>query len=98
MRKDIVPAETIAHEEEVLLNALVERNRLERKLKEANKTVAFLKRRQEKFEKDMNLWTTGVSAFAAIAVAGACLLHSDWWSALAGVLLVWICGRKGGWW
>ncbi len=100
--KEIVPAEQ--------LEALWERERRDRteqnirnRAAEANaamvaKLKAQIDSERRAHREEINLLITGISVFAAFALLVALVLQAAWWTVFASVLLIWLCGRKGGWW
>lgn len=57
-----------------------------------------LDRERRAHKAEINLLITGVSVFSSFFLLIALMLNTAWWTVFSSVLLIWICGRKGGWW
>lgn len=62
------------------------------------KLKAQLARERRSHKAEINLLITGVSVFAGVACVIALALKAAWWTVFSSALLIWICGKKGGWW
>ena len=100
--KEIVPAEQLDELWERELRERTEQNIRNRAAADDAAMVAKLKaqiaceRRAHKAE--INLLITGVSVFAGFCLLIALALNAAWWTVFSSALLIWLCGRKGGWW
>lgn len=100
--KEIVPAERLEALWERELCERTEQN-LRNQAAEADaamieklKAQIACERRAHKLE--INLLVTGVSVFAGFFLLIALALQAAWWTVFSSALLIWLCGRKGGWW
>lgn len=100
--KEIVPAEQLDALWERELCERTEQNIRNRAAEADAAMVAKLKaqiaRERRAHKAEINLLITCVSVFAGVACVIALALKAAWWTVFSSALLIWLCGRKGGWW
>lgn len=100
--KEIVPAEQLDALWERELSKRTEQN-IRNRAAEADAAMVDKLRAQIVAERkahkaEINLLITGVSVFAGFVLLIALVLRAAWWTVFASALLIWLCGKKGGWW
>ncbi len=100
--KEIVPAEQLDALWERELCERTEQNIRNRSAEADAAMVAKLKaqlaRERKAHKAEINLLITGVSVFAGFCLLIALALKAAWWTVFSSAMLIWICGKKGGWW
>lgn len=100
--KEIVPAEQLDAMWELELSNRTEQNIRNRAAAAdaamVEKLKAQLARERRAHKAEINLLITGVSVFAGFCLLIALALKAAWWTVFSSALLIWLCGRKGGWW
>lgn len=99
---EIVPAALLESQWERELCERTEQNIRNRVAADDAAMVANLKaqiaRERRAHKAEINLLITGVSVFAGFCLLIALALKAAWWTVFSSALLIWLCGKKGGWW
>ena len=99
---EIVPAELLDAEWERELNRRISQNIQAQRAKTdaamVDKLRAQIVAERKAHKAEINLLITGVSVFAGFVLLIALVLRAAWWTVFASALLIWLCGKKGGWW